>query len=256
MATKEHNCLVEKFRTYTELDEAEETLLNGLQVDERPIEAGNFVHTDGARSEHLYVVKSGWFASVKELVDGTRAITEVALPGDVIGLRDVTFRQHLSSLQCLSSHAVICPFTKRQLHGLFNRSVKLTEAFFAIMSREHAQLVQRLVTVARRDGVRRLAHFILETAIRLEGVRIDVRKDFNFPIDQQDLADLTGLSAVHVSRCMSELKSRSLISYSRHRMHILDRDALAELAEFDDAFLHPDIDWLRAIDAPEGDRSN
>lgn len=129
--------------------------------------------------------------------------------------------------------------------------MKLTETFFAIMSRDHAQMVQRLVTVARRDGIRRLAHFIMETAVRLEGISIDVRKHFQFPIDQEDLADLTGLSPVHVNRCMTDLKNRGLIQYSRGVMHILDRPAMAAFAEFEDAFLKPDLGWLRAIETPE-----
>lgn len=245
------NCLVQKFLGYTELTEIEIDLLNELQVDEQPLDKGEEVHCDGAASTHLYVIKAGWFASIKELSDGGRAITEIALPGDIIGLRDITYKQHLSALQCLSNNAVICPFTKEQLHLLFARSVKLTEVFFAVMSREHAQLVQRLITVSRRDGVRRLAHLVLETAIRLEGICLNVQEEFEFPIDQRELADLTGMSSVHVSRCLGELKSRGLISYSRARMRIIDRSALIELADFDEAFLKPDIDWLRSIEQPE-----
>jgi CRP-like cAMP-binding protein len=245
------NCLVQKFLGYSELSEMEIDLLNELQVDERPMDKGEQAHKDGSASTHLYVIKAGWFASTKELIDGGRAITEIALPGDIIGLRDITYKQHLSALRCLSNDAVICPFTKKQLHLLFARSVKLTEVFFAIMSREHAQLVQRLITVSRRDGVRRLAHLILETSIRLEGICLDIQEDFEFPLGQSELADLTGMSSVHVSRCLSQLKSRGLISYSRGRMQIRDRHRLVELAEFDEAFLKPDIDWLKSIDTPE-----
>lgn len=251
MTVEVNNCLAQKFLAYTELNDTEIELLNSLQVDERPFDKGDAVHSDGSPSRNLYVVRAGWFASVKDLSDGSRSVTEVALPGDIIGLRDITYQRHLSALQCLSNNAVICPFTKAQLHRLFARSVKLTEAFFAIMSREHAQLVQRLITVSRRDGVRRLAHLILETAIRLEGVCLTVDRAFDFPVDQKDIGDMTGLSSVHVSRCMSELKNLGLISQSRGRMHILDRQGLEALAEYDRALFEPDIDWLRAIDVPE-----
>ena len=251
MPTIESSCLVEKFSNYTELEDWEVSLLDALQSDVRTYERGQFVHRDTDTASRLYVVHSGWFASVKELANGTRAIVEVSLPGDVVGLRDVTFPDHLSGLQCISKRAVICPFPKRQLHALFYQSVKLTETFFAIMSREHAQMVQRLITVARRDGARRIAHFIMESAVRLEGIRIDVREHFDFPVDQEDLADLTGLSSVHVSRCMSDLKNRGFIDYSRGRMHIVDREGLMAFAEFDDTFLKPDLDWLSSLDPPD-----
>jgi len=247
---REANCLVQKFLSYTTLNEAEIALLNGLQVDEIPHNRGGIVHRDGADSSHLHVVKAGWFARIKELSDGRRAITEIAVPGDVVGLRDITFQKHFSALQCLSNNAVICPFSKAQLHALFARSLKLTETFFAILSREHAQLVQRLITVSRRAGVCRLAHLILEIATRLEGICIDIQQEFAFPLDQREIGDLTGMSSVHVSRCMTELRTQSLIDYSKDHMHILDRHGLQALAEFDASFLKPDIDWLRSIDAP------
>ena len=116
MSIKGQNCLVEKFRGYTVLDEWEMDLLDSLQVNERPYTRGGIVHPESSMADFLYVVRSGWFAGVKELSDGNRVIVEVALPGDVIGLRDVTFKQHLSALQCLSKDAVICEFSKYQLH--------------------------------------------------------------------------------------------------------------------------------------------
>ena len=38
-----------------------------------------------------------------------------------------------------------------------------------------------------RDGLRRLDHLILETAVRLEGICLDTSRAFLFPLDQREL---------------------------------------------------------------------
>ena len=59
---------------------------------------------------------------------------------------------------------------------------------------------------------------------------------------------LAGLIPAYGSYCMTELRRDELVKYSRGRMHILDRSALAEPAELADAFLNPEIKSLGVID--------
>lgn len=48
----------------------------------------------------------------------------------------------------------------------------------------------------------------------------------------QELADLTGISRVHVTRIMKELKESKLIATKRNTITILDKDRLIELCRF------------------------
>jgi CRP-like cAMP-binding protein len=61
--------------------------------------------------------------------------------------------------------------------------------------------------------------------------------EFEFPITQVDLADILGLSPVHVNRTLQELRARELIHWKGTNVRILDWDALAEIAEFDPTYL-------------------
>ena len=110
--------------------------------------------------------------------------------------------------------------------------------------------MRRPIKISRRDGVRRLADLVLETTIRLEQICLRIHEDFDFPADQREPADLTGMTSVHVSRCLGELKSRGLIHYSHGKMHIAARPGLTAFAGFEQAFLKLDIDGLKSIDAP------
>jgi CRP-like cAMP-binding protein len=61
--------------------------------------------------------------------------------------------------------------------------------------------------------------------------------EFEFPVTQVDLADILGLSAVHVNRTLQELRARELIHWKGTTVRILDWDVLAEIAEFDATYL-------------------
>ena len=54
---------------------------------------------------------------------------------------------------------------------------------------------------------------------------------------QNVLGDALGLSTVHVSRLISELRAEGVVQWSGGRIDILDWRRLAEIAEFDPTYL-------------------
>jgi DNA-binding transcriptional regulator LsrR (DeoR family) len=52
------------------------------------------------------------------------------------------------------------------------------------------------------------------------------------------LADLLGLSSVHVSRSVAALRDAGLIRTSNGAIQLLDIEGLSEVAQFDPAYLH------------------
>jgi CRP-like cAMP-binding protein len=78
--------------------------------------------------------------------------------------------------------------------------------------------------------------------MRLKMVDLVQDMEFDFPLTQNDLADLLGLSAVHTNRSLQELRKLGLISLHGRRLKILNFDELRELSFFDDAYFHIDGD--------------
>ncbi|MGF1543484.1 MAG: helix-turn-helix domain-containing protein [Parvularculaceae bacterium] len=69
--------------------------------------------------------------------------------------------------------------------------------------------------------------------------------EFSLPVSQALIADAVGLSFVHVNRVMRAFESEGLIERSRETLILRDRDALAEISGFSDAYLHLDADPRR-----------
>ena len=96
------------------------------------------------------------------------------------------------------------------------------------------------VSLGRRDAIARVAHLFCELQVRLGIVGLADEHGYALPITQAVLAECLGLTSVHVNRVLKELRERNLVEFRGGRVSILDRDGLAEIGEFDPAYLYLD----------------
>ncbi len=59
-----------------------------------------------------------------------------------------------------------------------------------------------------------------------------------FPLTQEELADATGMTPVHVNRMIKQLRADGLIDLQGKILSILDPQELLEVAKYDSAYLH------------------
>ena len=95
-----------------------------------------------------------------------------------------------------------------------------------------------ITNVARRDASTRLAHVLCEIGVRLEATRTGERDSFELPMTQDQLADATGMTAVHVNRSLMDLERQGLFTRSVRHIVVPDWRRLAEAGDFDAAYLH------------------
>jgi len=100
--------------------------------------------------------------------------------------------------------------------------------------------VQRewLLNVGQRSAIERLAHLFVELYLRSSGVGMARGHAIDFPLTQNDLAEATGITAVHINRTLKELRRLELIELGRKRLEILDLNGLKRLAMFNENYLH------------------
>jgi CRP-like cAMP-binding protein len=55
---------------------------------------------------------------------------------------------------------------------------------------------------------------------------------------QQQVADATGLTSVHVNRTLKALDAEGALARNRNRFQVLDWRRLCSIADFDPAYLH------------------
>ena len=60
---------------------------------------------------------------------------------------------------------------------------------------------------------------------------------YRLDLTQDELADILGLSTVHINRTLTEFRRVGLMEFRNKAVHILDHTALTQLAAFDATYL-------------------
>ncbi|TIU28694.1 MAG: winged helix-turn-helix domain-containing protein, partial [Mesorhizobium sp.] len=94
-----------------------------------------------------------------------------------------------------------------------------------------------IVAMGRRSKTSHLAHLICELFVRLQVVKKTRDMSFHLPLSQAELADVLGLSVVHMNRVIGTLRRMNVINWTSHLITILDWARLVEIAEFDPTYL-------------------
>jgi CRP-like cAMP-binding protein len=95
-----------------------------------------------------------------------------------------------------------------------------------------------VLNIGRRDARGRLAHLLCEFAIRLEVLGLAANHGYELPMTQEQLADATGLTSVHVNRVLKSLEAEGLIVRNRRNISFPDWRRLRDVGDFSPRYLH------------------
>ncbi|MBB3229920.1 Crp/Fnr family transcriptional regulator [Halomonas stenophila] len=229
---------------YVALSALEERCLAALESHARPAAREQRLWLPHDRVGSLFVLQDGWACTIRRTGDGERQVIEVLLPGDIIGLREFTFRRHVSEARMITAGTLL-PFPHEQIVDLVAASTPLAIALFAVIGRQEAILTERMLVTLHHSARSQVLHFILETFTRLAKLQPVTLDSFTFPVTQRLLGEILGLSPVHINRTLSALERDRLLKKHRTRVEVYDRARLLEEAAFDAAYLSDEMDGLR-----------
>ena len=246
----DHPFVVE-LRAHSPLDANDLAALDRVLDQRLVIKKGKDIVVEGYEYKGLDVIEAGFAVRYTLLHKGGRQIINTLLPGDIVGFPASFFVRAIFSVMAV---------TKMRLHHIpFEAFIELCEARPKIATaviwytaREAAISAHHLVDTGRRAPLERIAHFLLEMHVRLQAVGHASENSFEIPLSQEGIGDAVGLSAPHVNRMLSELKSEGLIAMDGREFRILDRAALQILAEFDPSYLVPPSTLSHRLKAATG----
>lgn len=179
----------------------------------------------------------GWMARAKDLPSGQRQLAEISLPGDFVDLHGFTLKRLDHDIVTITACTVgIVPHER--LKTMTERFPHLTRLYWLMTNMDAAIHREWTLSLGRRTAVARMAQLFCELLIRLEITGLASSDSYEFPLTQVELAECLGLTAVHVNRTLQQLRRLNLIEVRDRRVQILDREALARVAEFDPEYLY------------------
>ncbi len=207
---------VRKLGAYVTLSDPELAILEHFHQHRRTIVDRKDLVYEGQTDASAYILADGWVCSYKILRGGGRQIVDFQIPGDFLGLRSVLFRTADHSIEPIAKlEASEVKIT--ELLAAFETCPRLATAVLWAASTDEAIVVERLVSLGRRDAAERVAHLFLELGARLKLVGLASANSYKCPVSQYLLADALGLSAIHINRVLRQLPCRRCVAGRRKR---------------------------------------
>jgi CRP-like cAMP-binding protein len=173
---------------------------------------------------------SGWAALTRELQDGRRQFVQLLLPGDPLCPLLQVRQQHtvlcLSMVQTVEGGAIRLAAQHPQRFPGINAAVEMAAA------QDRALMIEQIIRLGRQTAYERMANLFVELHYRCSMVGLVHGDGFAFPLTQESLGDLLGLSVVHVNRTLQAMRSQNLVQLRQGRLTLLNLSSLHEAAEF------------------------
>jgi CRP-like cAMP-binding protein len=231
--------LIRRLEIFFALTESEKEALLNLPLQVTTLRADQDIVREGDRPTRSCVLLEGFACTSKVTAEGKRQITAFHIPGDIPDLQSLHLEVLDSSLGTLTPCKV--GFIQHEaLHQLCDRHPRIARALWRETLIDASIFREWTVNVGRREAYARIAHILCELMARLEAVGLTKDHTCEIPITQNELADATGLSNVHVNRVLQELRGDNLIIFKGSTLEIPDREKLNKAGEFDPTYLHLD----------------
>ncbi|MDX8482319.1 Crp/Fnr family transcriptional regulator [Mesorhizobium sp. VK24D] len=196
--------------------------------------AGTTIAREYQARSAILILTAGWAAFARMLPNGSRVIVDFALPHEM-ALIEFTGEMSETVTALSDVTAIELPGPIRSCFSRYPQAV--CEAVLAAEASRYSRVAEHLAGVSRRGTVERTAHLLLELACRTHRSAASYPDRYDCPLNQTELADALGLSAVHVSRVLKTLREAGLASFRSGVVELHDHEGLIELAGFDRSYI-------------------
>jgi CRP-like cAMP-binding protein len=208
------------------MDGAEALLaLEASHAPVRVVKAGAAIYRQGDAPDQIYNLVSGWVGLQHDQDDGRRGLLHIALPGDIFGLEPN--RDGLGHAATAFTDCAVCAIGVERHRRLRLTFPSFNERFIWMLERNVQFANETLEILATGGAAAKVAYLLWSLAVRSLRRRPQPFERIWAPVQQIDLAAATGLTPVHVSRVLGDLRSRGILSF-RSPLLILRNPAAVE----------------------------
>jgi CRP-like cAMP-binding protein len=229
--------LLRKLECWAFLNDEDREALLALPHILKTIEAHHYIVREGDKPTHSCLMLSGLSYRHKVVATGARQIVSIHMSGDIVDLQNSVLGTADHNVQVLTKSEVAFIPREAVLQLAFDRRA-IGQALWYDTLVDGSIFREWIANVGRRDARTRIAHLLCEFALRLEAAGLGNHMEWELPMTQEQLADCTGLTPVHVNRMLQSLGKDGLISRTRRSVTVNDWKALAHTGDFESAYLH------------------
>lgn len=192
------------------------------------------LYEEGAHSKTAYTLFSGWLLLYRAHSDGSRQGLKIALPGDFVGYSPIGSSIPRNHSAIALTDAILCGFTQLDLHEMVIEHPDLAMQIMNFQSYDMANCQNHMLSIGKKSAEQSISCLFLELFERLHnrGFVDDKTNTMPFYLTQEIMADMTGITPVHVNRIINKMKKDKLIACLPKKLTLLNTQKLMEIGEF------------------------
>jgi CRP-like cAMP-binding protein len=230
--------LVQKLAYRVKLDASDREAILALPFQKKEIERSHFIVRERELATHSCLMLSGYSIRSKLTGHGARQIVAVQMKGEMVDLQNSLLGTADHSVQALTA-CKVAYIPREAVLRLAAERPNVAQAMWMDTLVDGSIFREWITNVGRRDARTRIAHLLCEFSLRLKVAGLGEETGYELPMTQEQLADATGLTPVHVNRSLKSLDAEGLINRLHPRaIHIGDWRKLAAAGDFDSNYLH------------------
>ena len=229
--------MVAKLRQWRPLNDGDEEALLALPHRVIKLRPQEYIVREGDKPQNSCLMLSGFSFRHKVAGNGGRQILSIHMKGDLADLQNSLLGTADHNLQALD-HVEVALIPIEAIQDIAFARPAVGRAMWYETLVDASIFREWTLNVGRRDARARAAHLLCEFALRLEMAGLGERSNYELPMSQEQLADALGITSVHTNRTLMSLGEDGLIKRTQRSVHIEDWPRLAEIGDFDPAYLH------------------
>lgn len=229
--------LIAKLRRLSRIDEADVAAIRALPFQPDKARAGAYLVREGEQVNNCCLLISGFACRSKLTNEGRRQIVSFHLPGDLLDLQHLLLDKADHNVQTITD-AVFAWVPIGALREVALGRRNIGAALWRDTLIDASIFREWVLNVGQRDGRARVAHMLCEFALRRAAAGLGGPDRFDLPMTQEQIADATGMTPIHVNRMLAALGTEGVISRNKREVLITDWERMRRIADFDPAYLH------------------
>jgi CRP-like cAMP-binding protein len=229
--------LIQKIGLLAELTDEDRGAIRTLPASLRTVRALHHLVREGDRPMECCLLVDGFACRYKVTATGNRQIVSFHMRGDVLDLQHLllpTADHHVQTI----TEATVAWIPKAAMVALARARPAVGKALWKDSLIDASIFREWVLNVGRRDAKSRIAHMLCEFIVRCEAVGLGSAERLDLPMTQEQIADATGLTSVHVNRMLRVLAEEGVISRRGRQIQVEDWDLMRKVADFDPVYLH------------------
>ncbi|WP_424972765.1 Crp/Fnr family transcriptional regulator [Dinoroseobacter sp. S76] len=237
------SCLATRLSRYVALTQDEAKFVARMERDARPMTRRQSIFEIGDVTNELHVIKYGWALVYGQPVRGRRPIIHIYLPGDVMGMAELS-QPHAKHATVMRTDGMVCPFPRAALVRMYEEVPRLAALIMALNSLEHHGLRQRFAASTSLTAEARLLQFLVSLKNRLDAAQTLATSRFYMPLTQSEIGDHLGLTSIYVNRVLKRLSDRGVLTLRDKHVQLLDMQNVAQDVDLQNEWREIDQSWF------------